>query len=60
MLYAALDDGVTPHDVRPLGERLAGPRRGQVSAGERIRDARACIEAAAGWLSLTENPTRFR
>lgn len=60
MLYAALDDGVTLHDVRPPGERVAGPRRGQVSADERFRDARAWLEAAAGWLSLTEDPTRFR
>ena len=60
ILYAALDDGVTLHDVRPPGERVAGPRRGQVSAAERLRDARAWVEAAASWLWLTEDPTRRR
>ena len=60
ILYAALDDGVTLHDVRPPGERVAGPRRGEISAGERLRDARNWLKAAARRLCLTENPTRFR
>lgn len=33
ILYAALDDGVTLHDVRPPGERVADPLRGEISAG---------------------------
>ena len=35
VLYAALDEGVTLHDVRPAGERVTGPQRGEISAGER-------------------------
>ena len=60
VLYAALDEGVTLHDVRPAGERVTGPRRGEISAGERLRDARNWLEAAADLLCLIENPTRFR
>ena len=60
ILYAALDDGVTLHDVRPPGERVAGPLRGEISAGERLRDARNWLKAAARRLCLTENPMRFR
>ena len=60
VLYAALDEGVTLHDVRPPGDRVAGPRRGEISASERLRDAGNWLEAAARRLSLTEDPTRFR
>ena len=60
VLYAAVDDGVTLHDVRPRNKRVAGPRRGETSAGERLRDTRNWLEAAARRLALTENPTRFR
>ena len=60
VLYAALDEGVTLHDVRPPGERVAGPPRGEISADERLRDAGNWLEAAAHRLCLTENPTRFR
>ena len=60
ILYAALDDGVTLHDVRPPGERVAGPLHSETSADERLRDARDWLEAAARRLCLTENPTRFR
>ena len=60
VLYAALDEGVTLHDVRPPGERVAGPPGGEISADERLRDAGDWLEAAAHRLCLTENPTRFR
>ena len=60
VLYAALDEGVTLHDVRPPDERVAGPRRGEISADERLCDAGNWLEAAARQLSLTEDPTRFR
>ena len=60
VLYAALDEGVSLHDTRPAGERIAGPRRDAIGADERHRDAAEWLEAAAGRLSLTENPTRLR
>ena len=47
VLYAALDEGVTLHDVRPPGDRVASPRRGEISASERLRDAGNWLEAAA-------------
>ena len=51
---------VDPSRYGPDVWELAGAGLDGRPRPERFRDARAWLEAAAGWLSLTEDPTRFR